>query len=480
MNGFYYLYSVKKIILLTLLFSLSVICLAGESKIRPFHLELFCDFSDITNAQASQNTGGLKFTSPLLEIKSAARNGKHNYGFCFSTGRFIKQFPVELKYGNLSGGGSLARLNSPELSNGTSPFSGSQISPGALSASLPGYSSFSKPESIFFQLKLKQFASNPFYFCLNTWISPDYSSPLVSALLSDKFFSNQLLLNVSCTAGKFFYDDNSSSSWFLESPYYHEDSHFCSLYQFSLEYKNKNGKGGFFTGFTGALYETPFGPYTSLYRADVKLTVKKSEFYTSIFFNPNEDCLTSSGKKLTPGCQFKAGLLTKKPIITKKSTLIFIKFGTNIYSKINLTEAIHPFRINAGLQLSSDLTAISLSVSDSFNLHSPSPELAPDEIRNSSITFQVKNSWYFKLISPSLLFSAEIKFNENSSSNSVKYKLQFNSTNNTKVKIGSSYSLTFSSDNNVITDKKISAALNCKLTLPALSLTGKISFETDL
>ena len=419
-----------------------------------------------------------------MEIKTANKKDKHNLGLCFSTERFIKQFPVEIKYGNLSGGGSLAKLHSPELSSGTSPFNSGQINTSALSASLPGYSGFSKPESIFAQMKLKQFSGSPFSFCLNTWISPDYSSPVLSAIISDKFFSRQLILNASCTAGKFFYDANSSSSWFLDSPYYHEDSHYCSLYQLSAEYKSKNGKAGFFAGFTTAFYETPFGPYNSVYRTDVKLTIKKTELYSSAFINPCEDLLTSSGKKLTPSCQFKAGLLTKKPLITKNTSLIFIKFGLNLYSRINLTDSTHLFRINSGIQLSSDLTSLSLSFSDSFNLHSPSPVLAPDEIKNSSINIQIKNSWYFKLVNPSLLLSAETKFNEENSSgsnaNPVKYKIQLSTTNNTKHKIGSTFTIAFSSIENRITDKKFSAALNCKMNFKALSFTGKVSFEADL
>lgn len=474
----------KKIILLTALLSLAC-SLEGEAKSSslPVHFELYSDFSDLTATNNSQMTGGLKITSPLCEFKSANRQDKSNLGLLFSTESFIKKMPFELKYGNLSCGGSLSRMNSPELSNSTSPFSTGILTNTALTANLPGYSSFSKEESIFFQMKMKQFSSSPFQLLINTWISPENSSPILSAFVSDRFLSGQLTLNASYTAGNFFYDANSSGSWFLDSPYYKSDSHFCSLCQFSAELINKNTKSGFYSAFLAAFYETPFGPYTASYRTDFKLILKKTEFFTSAFLNVYEDTLTSSEKKMKPSFQIKSGLITTKTLLTKKAHLIFLKIGTNVFSRINLTDTTHPFRINAGLQLSNEIMSTSLSFSDSVNLISLSPEMSPHEIRNEEFSIQVKNSLSLKICTPSVLISLGKKINSDTGGNTpspLKCKLQMNISNSARHKITGSCTINFSVLENNITDKKISANLSCRFSFKEITIIGKVAFQTDL
>ena len=104
-----------------------------------FHFDFYADYS------AAQQTGSIRLTTPFAELRSANRPEKFNLGLLFSSVSLYKKLPVEIKAGNLSASGSLSRLNSPELSNGTSPFSNGIISVSGLSASLPSYSTFSKP-----------------------------------------------------------------------------------------------------------------------------------------------------------------------------------------------------------------------------------------------------------------------------------------------------------------------------------------------
>lgn len=426
---------------------------------EPFHIELYGD---------SQQTGGARFQCPVTELRFSARNDRTNFGILFTTENLYKKVPVEIKYGNLSVAGTLSKLNSPELSNGTSPFSSSILSTGCLSASLPGYSSFSKEESTFIQFKLNRITKSQFTCILNMAFLPENSMPVFSSLISNKFFSNQLIISASCTAGKFSYEDNNSSSWFLSSPYFAADERFCSLFQLSAGYKKKETGSGIQSAFMAAVYESPFGPYTATYRADVKLSVKKSEFYTSAFLNSYEDLLTSSEKTLLPELQLKTGFNTKKPFLTGRQKLYFVKFGTNAYTKINLTGNEHPLRVNTGLQFSSDLISLAFSVSADAKLISTTPEELPQTLEKDNISFQIKNSWYFKWFTPAITLGIEPGH----------YKLVFNLANNTtrtRHKISSSCTLNLYTENGVITDKKISASLNCRLNFKLLTITGKLS-----
>ena len=445
----------RKLIFIPVLLTLAACSWAEDC----FQLELYGD---------SQKTVGARLKTPLMEFRTSNQPDKFNSGILLSSRSFSKEFPIELKYGNLSLAGSLSRLNSPELSNSSSPFSDGIPSVSGLSASLPGYTSFSKPQSSFLQLSLNQLTKSPLSLSLGLWASPENDSPVFSTLISDKFFSKQLTLTASCTAGEFLYDANTSSSWFLDSPYYKEDSHFCSLFQLSADYKSKTSKKGIYTAFMAAIYETPFGPYTAAYRSDLKISLKQSELYTSVFLNAYEDTLTSSGKKLEPALQLKSGILKKKPLLSEKAEPVFLKFGANAYSKINLMKNEHPLRLNSGVQLSTEKTSLSFSVSAAALLKSESPEEPPQEFKKDSLTFQIKNSWYFKSLTPSLTLTSEIK-------EAVKYKIQLNLTNKAKSKISGSASFSFSSKEKQITDQKLSAGLNCRLNFKKLTVIGKIA-----
>ncbi|SFI75806.1 hypothetical protein SAMN04487775_105160 [Treponema bryantii] len=446
----------------------------------PARLEMYAD---------TQKTAGIKILTPLMEFRTANRPDKFNIGLLLTTGNYIKQLPFELKVGNLSASGSLSRLNSPELSNGTSPFSNGLISTTPLSISLPGTSSFSKPESSFCQIKFKDLIKKPLSVTMNLWVSPENASPVFSTMISNKFFSNQLSLNTQFTAGNFFYDDNSTSSWFLESPFYEAGSHFCSMFQFSSDYKSKKSKAGLYSGLMAVLYETPFGPYTAAYRADVKVTIKRTEFSTSAFLNQYEDVLTSSGKKHEPCCQFKAGVITSKPLLLKSTELAFLKFGLNGYTRFNLMKAEHPVRINTGLQLNTSLTSISFSVSETMLLTAQSAELAPDKLKNQSALIQINNSWYLKKLTPSLLLSIEKQFSDSmeqantldldTTQGRTKYKLQLNIASNTKHKVSGSSAVTLSSKDGQITEKKFSAAITGTLNFKHLKVQAKASASFD-
>ncbi len=447
----------------------------------------------------NQKTIGAKIVSPLTEFRISRREDRQNFGFLFSGEKGLKRLPLEIKIGNLSCGGSLTRLNSPELSSGSSPFSSGLISTTALTASLPGYSSFSKEESAFCQLKFTNPAKKPFSLLLNVWVSPENPDPVFSSIISDRFFADRLTLKASFTAGKFFYSDNFSSSWFLKEPAYTEGSHFCSLAQLSAELKNQKNTVSAFTGFTGAVYESPFGPLTAVYRTELKLSIKKTEFYAAAFLNAYEDVLTSSGKKLEPCAQFKGGFITKKPFLVKNTSLFFLKGGINAYTRINLTKNEHPLQVNTGLQLSSELTSLSFILSANTKMLTEASNQPPEKIKDTRLGFQIKNSWYFNSLTTGLSFSSEKKLQEydmystqaqaseekavQTSSQTVvyrepepvKYKIQLSLSNNKKHKISGSLNYSFTTKGTTVTDSKISATVNCRLNFKNLTIIGKLS-----
>lgn len=438
-----------------------------------FHFDFYADYS------AAQQTGSIRLTTPFAELRSANRPEKFNLGLLFSSVSLYKKLPLEIKAGNLSATGSLSKLNSPELSNGSSPFSNGISSVTGLSASLPSYSSFSKPAGVFFQIKMNQLVKHPCLLSVNLLTSPEFSSPIFSTLISDKYLSNRLTLSTSWTCGQFLYEDNYSSSFFLESPAYGDGTHFCSLVQFSAEYKTKKRKQTFYAGFMSAIYESPFGPYTAAWRLDLKASINHTEVFASAFLNQYEELLTSSEKKISPSTQFKAGFVSKMPLLTKHQNLLFLKLGINAFSKINLTNTEHPLRLNIGAQITSDITSLSLTLSGTANLLSQAADQLPQSLEAAAFSAQLKNTWYFKYITPSLTLSAEKKFSSRSDSpDTMKYKFLLNLTNSNKHKLSGSCAFSFTSADRIISDKKLSAALNCKMNFKMLTVTGKIALET--
>lgn len=437
------------------------------------HLELFAD---------SQKDTGFRLTSPLLEFRSGGQGEKHNAGLLLTSRNFFKQIPAELKIGNLSASGSLSKLNSPELPNGSSPFSSGISSVTGITASLPGYTSFSKPESSFLQLSINQIKKKPFSLSFNLLTSPDNASPVFSTFISDSFFSNQLIISSSWTAGEFFYKEKNSSSWFLDSPYYKKGSHFCTLFQLSADFKNKRKKAGGFLGLTAALYESPFGPYTAAYRTDFKLNFKETEFYTSAFLNAYEDTFTSSEKLLEPSSQFKTGLIYKKPLLINKSELAIIKIGINGLTKIKLIENEHPLRINTGIQLSTGLTSLSFSVSADAYMKSKTADKAPEEIKKDKLSFHIKNSWYLKSLTPGFSLTAEKQLSEkeaDEAKDDMNYKIQLSLTNTAKHKFSASTAFSFTTKDGEFNGKKISAGLTCRLNFRYLTIIGKLSTSLE-
>ena len=469
--------------MITLILAAGALCPAAEKKAKVLkdttHFEFYFD---------DDMTASTRVTTPLSELRLANRPDQQNFGAVLSTAKLFPRLPFSFKVGNLTAGGPLSLLNSPELSSGNSPFIQSLAGPAPLAVSLPGKSSFSKPVSTFFEFSLLPESRLP-NLTAGLWLTPQSPQPLTSIYAEQSLFKNSLTLSASCTSGIFYYKANNSASWFLTSPYYPAGSHHCMLLQFSADLKPDNRAFQALCNLTGALYESPFGYYQLTYRGDLKLSTRRFDFSAQAFFNPYDEVLTSSEKKLTPSLQTKGGLIFNTPskiasLLLK--TPVFLKLGANAFFRLNLTQTEHPLKINSGLVFTTGPVNTSFSYSLSGSLLSKTPKSAPYDFLHKDNSFQLKLSWNQKLFSPSFAASASLPKASDAAQN---YKLSASlafSPKSKKLPLNltgqTSYTFAYapSSDSPSFQPKKLTAGLTARLNFRRITISGKVAAEIDL
>ena len=425
----------------------------------------------------SDKTFGSRIKTPFIETRFSVREEEdRNFGITFSTRKLFPDLALTIKTGNLSAGGSLSRLNNPTLSNGTSPFSSSISEPDFCTASLPGYTSFSKVPSLYFLAELPPLFKKTITTEVSCFSTPDSASPVTSILTSAILFKRSLKIRFSSTAGIFPYNDNTSSSWFLNEAYYQQGTHFCAINEFSIEAGRKTK---LFTGFTAAYYESPFGTLPLNLRLDIKFSSTHMDIYTSGFYNPDDGIITSSQKSIPSCLQFKGGFLIKSLMGKASGNSVLVKTGINVFSTIKLMQLEHPLRINAGLQMSSARSSFSLSSSVNFTLTATEKKLTPGKTDFTGISLQAKDTWYFKFVDIGAAVSAGYTPQENDTISS-KYKFTLNASSNTPQKISGTASLSLTSNKDFEFQKKVSAALSVRLYYKFVYFTGKLSYSADL
>ena len=490
----------KKFILLMMIATLRVLPSAESAP----HFEFYFD---------DDKTTGLRMTTPVSDLRLTTRPQKQNFGAAVFTSNVLPRLPLTVKVGNLSAGGALSTLNSPELSAGSSPFTTSVTSASPLTAALPGHTSFSKPASAFLEfstppnqtVRRKQAAGTtpnagttlnagtslnatptpnvqlPLSLKINTWLTDNASTPVTSFSADLPLPAQHLTLSASYLGGIFYYNSNSTSSCFLKSPYYPSAEHYCGLFQFSALIKNPDKSINL--TLTTALYESPFGFYQLLYRSDSKLTTKHTSLFSQIFYNPYDQLLTSSGKTLSPSLQIKTGFLYKTP--SKLASLyfktpVFLRVGSNAYLKINLTQTEHPLKANTGLQFSTEKTTQSISLSAEGNLLSKSPLSQPHDFTLKILTTQLKSTWNLGNFTPALTLNLTLPQNQTSQK---KYKLTASTgyqskSKSTPFKITATTTLTGSPNSKA--ELKLSSSLSLHLKIKYLTIIGKLSFNEDI
>ena len=453
-----------KYLFVFLLFSLKLYSRASADS--SFRVDFYTD---------SDKTLASKITTPYLETRFSKREEKTNFGITISTKKIFPAVSFTLKTGNLSGGGSLSRLNNPVLSNSSSPFSSGISEPSLCTASLPGYTSFSKIPSAFFQVKLPPLLNKTVSAEVSCFASPEASSPVTSILISAVLFKRKLKINFSSAAASFPYTENSFSSWFSNEAYYPEGNHFCAINELSVQ---AGRKSTFYSGLTAVCYESPFGSLPLNLRLDLKFSSTHMDIYATGFYNPDDGIFTSSQKSLPSCAQLKGGFLLKSLMGKTSGTPVFVKTGINVFSTIYLMQLEHPLKINAGIQLSSGRTSFSLSGSINFLLIATEENLNPNQTDFDGFSVQLKDSWHFKYADIEGVFSAAWTPQKDESISS-KYKFTLNVSSNTAQKLSGSSSIAFNSKGDSDFQKKLTASLNVRLYYRFIYFTGKLSFAAD-
>lgn len=447
-------------------------------------LEIFIVLIALTNSRGycknalnlyldSDKTLGIDFKFLLGECKFSFQEEKVNLGVSAFTDPIAKNLGVSLKYGHLRLGGSLSKLNNPLLSSSNSPFSAGISTPSCISASLPTYTSFSNPFSLFFQFgnfikkdSLLSWKANCFY-------SPESYKSACSLLLFKSFFNREMKLTGQFTLGYFPYDENSISSWFTDELYYHAGNHFCINYQQSFEYKK------FYTSFLQGIYESPFGSWSSIFRSDNKISTDHFIFTLSGLYNPNtreNTIITSSDKILDKGLQFRSSLQYK--FRTGKIFPVFIKNAFGSYINIKLKEYDKDIKIFTASQITCPHTAISLlaCVTGALNTLNPySPEVTFDYV-----TFKINSSFYTESFIPGI--NASVTINPSSSYDSISTLSAFGLKLNYSgfPKSSASISINLNHKDGELSSSKFSASLKTTFSLKNLNVILKFSADTNI
>lgn len=214
-------------------------------------------------------------------------------------GRELLNFPLTIRFGQISCAGSASCFSSPALSQGTSALGSTSRSAAVLSASMPGYSGWQRPLGAFASLsltkfpKVRHFPLNIRQLQLNSFIDAEEKCA-AGALLSfsapgDNRFS------FSYTAARFLISSE-NTQWMNEAVYFPENWY---LFQ-NLQgiFANRH----FFSKFSLNLYQSAINPQCRQeysFSWENSLFLKGFSLNVSAFCASSPEIFTSSGKRLT-------------------------------------------------------------------------------------------------------------------------------------------------------------------------------------
>ena len=342
-------------------------------------------------------TFGAKVKVPFYDVRTYFLKEKWTFGLSVFTNSIYEKIPVSLKIGKLSPGGSFSKLNSPLLSSTVSPFSGVSQTVPYFSCNLPSSSSFEKDLSSFLQidfigknvLKKINFSA----FC-----NLEKKDEFAFGVYGNLIFNKKINLYLSGIAGKFLYEENYKSSWFLDSIYYPKGEHFCGSFQIGLKMPN------LFSTFYLGLYQNPFGKFDAIYKIENKIKFQKIILNLSSLYNASEKLITSSNKIINEILELKLGM---QYLFTKRVKIpLFFKTGINGYLKMNLAQESHNWKVGVGCQFNSFITSASLIAYCSGQIKTPKNSSFNFDF--STVSLQMKNVWYFKNIN--LIISGNFSF----------------------------------------------------------------------
>lgn len=456
----------KKSILFMLIYTGS--CLLSFAAEKDFSKDFALEFYEAWN---SELTSAFRLKSFLGELRFSIKDDENNFGLSATSSKLSKYFPFYIKCGNLSAAGLLSKMNSPLLAASASPFSSSVSSASGLTASLPGYATFSRPVSLFSQLGIKQKAFS-LEFC--NWYSPEEGKNVIS-LHGIYSFGKKSRLEIGAGGGFFPYKEMSGTSWFLDSPYYPAGSHLSAIMHLSLNLPL------FKSYFMTTANESPFGGFEWNYRAENKFIFEHSSFTSSVFYKGKAQAdITASGKSLEPLLQLKENFSYKFTLNTPYFP-VFVKNGLSLYNAFNLSSESHELKAGAGSQFLFPFMLLQFSVLANMTLETLMPDYFLQPPSDFAISFDgaslsLKSVFYCGDFSPgltaSLASSPDLENLKVTNTYKIAASLSWAGKSGVKVSCNSSFSLSYNNDE--ITKK------NCSLTVTSAFVWKKIKCSCKL
>ena len=417
---------------------------------------------------------GGKLKTPFLELRYFQKEDQNNYGISFFTDSFWKNYPCQIKAGNMNCGGLWSMLKAPEPAFSFSPFYSTKTSVQPVTATLSSYSSFPQNMSYFIQTGYSNNKKTVSAANVNCWYDPEAEIVTGSGLLQFKL-SKKVSLGFSTAAGVVPYLDKDFNSWFNSgAAFFHGGTMCCFGNQFALN--SPNYKLWLFTG----LYQNQSGGIKTVYRLENMLKAGAFNFTLTVFFNPSDYLYLPGDSFLNKKLVLRSGV--KHNGILKLRLPVIVKSGINGYARFNLSQTEHPLKLAAGLQLTAPLTTINLRTLSSFTLssaaQSPDVTFTSQKITAScsrhfgEVKGSINGDWTF---SPVALGSGNLSI---SITFTQKYSAAVSGGQNMKCTVTASWSHTVKAGE--ITDKSLIFGGGVQSKEGWLNLTGKVSVKLEM
>lgn len=460
----------KKIWLIALLFNTTILfCLAGEFPAKnssaagknffsKTELKFYLQYDSAVK-------DGFSLKLPFGNIRFFENPKGQTYSVSLYTGNYLKLLPATVKYGMISPGGIISKLNTPSLYTSPSPFSIIPSETLSISSTEPGINTTPKDNSLVLNLGIK-----PENFIkkiqIDFFIKPETEEkPFTLSMHSVFQISRNNTLSFTAAAGQYSYKSNYDSSWFSKIPFYNSGKHWCSIVQ--AEWHNN-----WFTSLNSVnIYSQPFQQIKSTYKSENSLKLKKSSLNFSCFYNPYSDLLTSS-KSISEQIQLNLSVQNKGIIPFNNSPLLSYH-GTGIYYSLNPSTKENLIKLTRTDKLTGQNFNTQLTLNCTGSL------FTSDTLQFLPESFTVKNStsYYTKYIKPKLDLTLTFK-PENSFktwTNTQKLAASLNLFKPFPSTI--TYSVNFEEENTCI--KEINQELIMTITpqWKSLKISGKLSFK---
>lgn len=265
------------------------------------------DAADFTQASADTACGiralfrdaDLRFYEGVSDIAlpnfSRASVRLPQYGAALSFNRTLR-FPLTLKAGTLSSGGSFSQLVSPAPSFSASPFGKSFPTKTGLPSSLPSSPTGSKPLAFAADCRIPdtvpRFAGSGASFF--------YRADGTLAASADLRIGLPLMMSAGISfTGVSFFLENNSSSWFSEIAFFKPARYFAYTVQALFSAPN------FTSLFTAGFYNQPSGKLRCTYRSESVFTAGGFTLLASAFASDGRGIITPNGSALHTLRQFR-------------------------------------------------------------------------------------------------------------------------------------------------------------------------------